>query len=315
MAQPDRPTPGPHRGARGTPGCRPLLQARHVLDTTLWVQGRDHGDRRGLTEFLPISSTGHLILAGSLLGFTGEKVKVFEIAIQTGAIFAVIVVYWAGCAALRFGIASQPRAALRRQRARRTFVPAACSRPDLGRRSRRRFTRVVAAAFIPRRRRILLVERRLQAGRRTPSTRCQLDALQVGLAQVPGGRARDEPLRGDDHRMCRMLFGLARARRRPSSPSWSHPDADRSPAPSLVKERMSAAPTRRCSRSAPVLVRERVASRGGWRYVATHRLHGLRLVPDRLRRDDPADRRDGLGRLGRLNGPARRGGRTPGRTP
>src|SRR5688572_26211155 len=48
----------------------------------------------GLTEFLPISSTGHLILAGALLGFQGEKAKVFEIAIQTGAILAVILVYW-----------------------------------------------------------------------------------------------------------------------------------------------------------------------------------------------------------------------------
>src|SRR5262245_30060279 len=48
----------------------------------------------GLTEFLPISSTGHLILAGSLLGFNGEKAKVFDIAIQTGAILAVIIVYW-----------------------------------------------------------------------------------------------------------------------------------------------------------------------------------------------------------------------------
>lgn len=44
----------------------------------------------GLTEFLPISSTGHLILTASLLRFTGETVKVFEIAIQTGAMFAVI---------------------------------------------------------------------------------------------------------------------------------------------------------------------------------------------------------------------------------
>ena len=48
----------------------------------------------GLTEFLPISSTGHLILAGALLGFDDDKAKVFDIAIQTGAILAVIIVYW-----------------------------------------------------------------------------------------------------------------------------------------------------------------------------------------------------------------------------
>jgi undecaprenyl-diphosphatase len=48
----------------------------------------------GLTEFLPISSTGHLILAGALLGMDDDKAKVFDIAIQTGAIFAVIIVYW-----------------------------------------------------------------------------------------------------------------------------------------------------------------------------------------------------------------------------
>ena len=48
----------------------------------------------GLTEFLPVSSTGHLILAGSLLGFTDDKSKVFDIAIQSGAILAVVIVYW-----------------------------------------------------------------------------------------------------------------------------------------------------------------------------------------------------------------------------
>ena len=47
----------------------------------------------GLTEFLPISSTGHLILASSLLGFSGDKEKLFDIAIQTGAMFSVIWYY------------------------------------------------------------------------------------------------------------------------------------------------------------------------------------------------------------------------------
>lgn len=60
----------------------------------LLVKAALMGIVEGLTEFLPISSTGHLILAGSLLGFVDAKAKVFDIAIQTGAIFAVILVYW-----------------------------------------------------------------------------------------------------------------------------------------------------------------------------------------------------------------------------
>ena len=60
------------------------------MDPILLLKAAIMGVVEGLTEFLPISSTGHLILTASLLGFVGEKVKVFEIAIQTGAMFAVI---------------------------------------------------------------------------------------------------------------------------------------------------------------------------------------------------------------------------------
>ena len=64
------------------------------MDIALLIKAAIMGIVEGLTEFLPISSTGHLILAGTLLGFDDEKAKVFDIAIQTGAIFAVILVYW-----------------------------------------------------------------------------------------------------------------------------------------------------------------------------------------------------------------------------
>jgi len=81
------------------------------VDLMLLAKAAVMGVVEGLTEFLPISSTGHLILAGALLGFDDDKAKVFDIAIQTGAIFAVILVYWekisATVKALRYQLEAQ----------------------------------------------------------------------------------------------------------------------------------------------------------------------------------------------------------------
>jgi undecaprenyl-diphosphatase len=63
------------------------------MDPVLLLKAAILGLVEGVTEFIPVSSTGHLIIAGDLLGFTGERAKTFEIFIQLGAIFAVVWLY------------------------------------------------------------------------------------------------------------------------------------------------------------------------------------------------------------------------------
>ena len=63
------------------------------MDPVLLLKSALMGVVEGLTEFLPISSTGHLILTAALLDWHGEKVKLFEVVIQTGAILAIVSLY------------------------------------------------------------------------------------------------------------------------------------------------------------------------------------------------------------------------------
>lgn len=80
------------------------------MDPTLALKALILGIVEGLTEFLPVSSTGHLIIAGSLLGFHDEKGKVFELVIQTGAMLAVCWEFRARFVGVLRGLFSEPAA-------------------------------------------------------------------------------------------------------------------------------------------------------------------------------------------------------------
>ena len=182
------------------------------MDTVLLLKALVMGVVEGLTEFLPISSTGHLILAGALLGLDDDKGKVFDIAIQTGAIFAVIIVYWQRLREAVAGLGSSP--------AQRRFVanvaigslPAVVLGLLLGKAIKAHlFTpAVVASTFIVGGFIILWAERRQAGAVRIQSVdeMAPVDALKVGLVQclamVPGTSRSGATIIGG------MLLGLSR---------------------------------------------------------------------------------------------------------
>ena len=185
------------------------------MDIALLIKAAIMGVVEGLTEFLPISSTGHLILAGALLGFDDEKAKVFDIAIQTGAIFAVILVYWHKLRATVTGLGREPQAQRLALNVLIAFLPAVLLGLLFGKAIKAHlFTpTVVASSFIIGGLIILWAERR--QARNPAVARIQeaddmmpLDALKVGLAQclamVPGTSRSGATIIGG------MLLGLSR---------------------------------------------------------------------------------------------------------
>ena len=164
------------------------------VDIVVLLKAALMGVVEGLTEFLPISSTGHLILAGALLGFDDAKAKVFDIAIQTGAIFAVILVYWQRIRATLVALPTERQAQRFALNVLIGFVPAVLLGLLLGKAIKAHlFTpTVVASTFIVGGVIILWAERRQQASVRIQSVEdmAPLDALKVGLVQclamVPG---------------------------------------------------------------------------------------------------------------------------------
>jgi undecaprenyl-diphosphatase len=193
----------------------PFIFGSTFLDITLLVKAAIMGIVEGLTEFLPISSTGHLILAGALLGLGDEKAKVFEIAIQTGAIFAVILVYWQKIRDTVVALPRQRSAQLFSLNVLIAFFPAVVLGLLFGKTIKAYlFTpNVVATTFILGGFIILWAERRQSAGGNAvrvleADSMSMIDALKVGLVQclamIPGTSRSGATIIGG------MLMGLSR---------------------------------------------------------------------------------------------------------
>ena len=183
------------------------------MDTLLLIKAAIMGVVEGLTEFLPVSSTGHLILTQSLLGLPDSDVmKAFEVAIQPGAILAIFIVYWQLISKTLGTLGSSANSRKLIANILIGFLPAAV----IGFAIHKKITEylfngwVVASAFIVGGLIILLVESRknVQARVHHIDEMTPLDALKVGFCQcfgmIPGTSRSGSTIIGG------MLVGLSR---------------------------------------------------------------------------------------------------------
>jgi undecaprenyl-diphosphatase len=181
------------------------------MDIALLFKAFILGIVEGLTEFLPISSTGHLILAADLLGFNDEKGKVFEIVIQTGAMLAVVWHYRERFGGVLAGLFSDAKAQRFAINVVIAFIPAAVLGLMFGKYIKAALFKPVpvAIAFIVGGFVILWAERRQHTVRvREVDDMRWTDALKVGFAQafalIPGTSRSGATIIGG------LLFGLSR---------------------------------------------------------------------------------------------------------
>jgi undecaprenyl-diphosphatase len=165
----------------------------------------------GVTEFLPISSTGHLILVGDLLGFNDDKGKIFELVIQTGAMLAVVWHYREKFAAVLANLGRDRAAQRFVLNLAVAFLPAAVLGLAFGKTIKAALFKPVpvAIAFIAGAFVILWAERRDHRVRvERVDDMTWLDALKVGIAQcfalIPGTSRSGATIIGA------MLFGFSR---------------------------------------------------------------------------------------------------------
>ncbi len=182
-----------------------------AVDIVILLKAAVMGVVEGLTEFLPISSTGHLILAGTLLDFHDERGKLFEIVIQSAAILAVVWEFRARIASTFSGLGRDPKAARLLINVGIAFIPIAALGLLIGKVLKEHLfnaptvaTTFILGAFV-----ILWAERRQHSVRvESVDDMTWLDALKVGIAQcfalIPGTSRSGATIIGG------MLFGLSR---------------------------------------------------------------------------------------------------------